>query len=112
MSKSYKRGEVYWGSLDPVVGSELAKTRPCIIISATKLNAVRRTVVIVPMTTTKNAVTWPLLINLPSQSPFSKVRTEQLRVVDKSRLGQYFDTVSDADLEAINDALKKVLEIK
>lgn len=112
MSKTYKRGEVYWGKLDPVVGSELAKTRPCIIISASKLNAIRRTVVIVPMTTTKNPVTWPLLINLPSQNLESKVRIEQIRVVDKSRLGEYFDSVNEADLEAINDALKKVLEIK
>ena len=47
-----ERGNVYWADLDPVRCSEMAKTRPCVVVSATQFNAIRRTVVIVPLTTT------------------------------------------------------------
>lgn len=112
MSRQYKRGEVYWGELDPVRGAEISKTRPCMIISSTALNAVRKTVVIVPLTTTSSPPNWPLLLNVHSISPTSKARIEQLRGVDKSRLGKYMADVSDDDMQAIDVALLKVLALK
>ena len=109
MSRKFKRGEVYWGELDPVRGAEIAKTRPCVIISSTALNAIRKTVVIVPLTTTPSPPNWPLVLNVHSISPTSKARIEQLRGVDKSKLGKYMADLSDEDMEAIDVALKKVL---
>jgi mRNA interferase MazF len=109
MSRKFKRGEVYWGELDPVRGAEISKTRPCVIISSTALNAVRKTVVIVPLTTTPSPPSWPLVLTVHSVSASSKARIEQLRGVDKSRLGKYMADVSDEDMVAIDVALKKVL---
>lgn len=109
MRRSFTRGEVYWGDLDPVRGSEIAKTRPCVVMSASEVNAVRKTVVILPLTTTKNPTSWPLLIDVFSVGAASKARTEQLRCVDKSRLGGYVDKVSEADMRSIEGALKAVL---
>ena len=54
-----KRFEVFWVSLDPTVGSEIRKTRPCVIISPDELNKNLRTVLVAPLTSTiKNFPTW------------------------------------------------------
>ncbi|MGZ3578481.1 MAG: type II toxin-antitoxin system PemK/MazF family toxin, partial [Syntrophales bacterium] len=42
------RGDIYWVNLDPTVGSEIRKKRPCVLIGATPINEARRTVVVVP----------------------------------------------------------------
>lgn len=105
------RSDVYWVDLDPVRGWELAKTRPCVIVSASELNAVRRTVVIVPLTTTKSPATWPLLIDMPSQGTESKARIEQIRVIDKSRLKKRIDKVSLVDMSQLESALGLLLNI-
>ena len=95
MSTAIERGDVYWTALDPVIGSELAKTRPCVVVSATEVNTVRRTVVIVPLTTTSAPPSWPLLIELPTFTAKTRARIEQVRVIDKTRLRQRIDTMDD-----------------
>ncbi len=112
MSTHVERGEVYWTVLDPVVGSELAKTRPCVVVSATEVNVIRRTVVIVPLTSTSAAPNWPLLIELPTFTAKSRARIEQIRVIDKSRLRQRIDTMDAAAMQQIEMALSLVLGIK
>lgn len=111
MSRLFKRGEVYWGALDPVRGAEIAKTRPCVVISDSDINSVRKTVVILPLTSTKNPLTWPLLIDVPSVGASSKARMEQLRCVDKNRLSEYIDDVGEIDIQKMERALKQVLAL-
>lgn len=111
MSKAIERADVYWVTLDPVQGSELAKTRPCVVVSATELNAVRRTVVIVPLTSTSAPPQWPLLIELPSFTPKTRARIEQIRVVDKSRLRERIGRMDDEAMALIQAALALVLGI-
>lgn len=112
MNTRVERGEVYWAVLDPVIGSELAKTRPCVVLSATEVNAVRRTVVIVPLTTTTAPPNWPLLIELPTFTARSRARIEQIRVIDKSRLRQRIDTMDAAAMRQIEMALSLVLGMR
>lgn len=104
-----ERGQVYWVALDPAVGSEMAKTRPCIVLSANEINHRRKTVVIVPLTSTPEPVRFPLLIDVPSAGLGSKARAEQVRNVDKSRLRGLIGHVSDEDLSAISRGVAKVL---
>ena len=112
MRKTISRGDVFWVTLDPVQGSEMAKTRPCVVVSLTELNAVRRTVVIVPLTSTTAPPNWPLLIELPTFTPKTRARTEQIRVVDKSRLRARIDTMDDEAMALIEAAIALVLGIK
>jgi mRNA interferase MazF len=112
MSKVYERGEVYWTVLDPVRGSEISKTRPCVVISKTKINQRRNTVVIIPLSTTKTPTFFPLLIDTPSAGPTSKARIEHIRNVDKSRIKAQQGMLNAADVAAIEIALKAVLELK
>lgn len=106
------RGQVHWVTLDPARGSEMAKRRPCVVLSVREINDHRRTVVVLPLTTTETPAVFPLLIATPSVSASSKVRTEHIRAVDKSRLSGYVTDMGDDDVAEIERALCKVLGIK
>ena len=110
--KTIQRGEVHWVQLDPARGSEMAKRRPCVILSPREINDHRRTVVVVPMTTTETPAIFPLLVATPSMGANSKVRTEHIRAIDKSRLSGYIADIGANDLQEINRALCQVLNIK
>ena len=110
--KSILRGQVHWVQLDPARGSEMAKRRPCVVLSAREINDHRRTVVVLPLTTTETPAVFPLLIATPSVTASSKVRTEHIRAIDKSRLSGYITDMGADDLAEIERALCKVLGIK
>ncbi len=112
MSPPIQRGQVYWVVLDPVRGSEMSKTRPCVILSANEINRRRNTVVIVPLTSTSEPVHFPLVIDVPSAGLGSKARSEQIRNVDKSRLTSLIGQISDSDLNDITNGVAKVLNIR
>lgn len=112
MKTTIQRGQVYWTALDPVQGSEISKTRPCVILSANEINRRRNTVVIVPLTSTPEPVHFPLVIDVPSAGTGSKVRTEHIRSIDKTRLKNLIGHICDSDLDTISRGVAKVLGIK
>jgi mRNA interferase MazF len=78
------RGDVYIVGLDPTMGSEIRKTRPCLIVSPDELNQHLRTVIVAPMTTGGHAYPWRVACRFQQQSGF--VALDQLRTVDSTRL--------------------------
>ena len=111
MKSSPRRGEVYWTQLDPTRGHEQSKLGPCVILSDDRINQRRGTVVIVPLTTTPQAPLHPILIATPSMGVDAKARTEQIRCIDKSRLGRLEGVLSDADMMELGRALVTVLKL-
>jgi len=106
---SIERGDVFWVDLEPVRGSEIAKIRPCVILSTNEINRRRRTVVLVPLTSTPEPVAFPLVVAVPSAGANTKARTEQLRNVDKIRLQRRIGRVNPVDLADISRGVSKVL---
>jgi mRNA interferase MazF len=78
------RGEVWLASLDPTVGAEIRKTRPCVVVSPDELNAGLRTVLVVPMTTGSRAA--PFRVDVRFQGKSGLALCDQVRALDKSRL--------------------------
>ena len=78
------RGEVYLVELDPTRGSEIHKTRPCVVVSPDELNHHLRTVIIAPMTTGGHAYPWRVTCRFRKRSGF--VAMDQVRTVDANRL--------------------------
>ena len=78
------RGQVYLVRLDPTLGSEIKKTRPCVIVSPDELNQHLRTVIIAPMTTGGRAYPWRPRCRFQGRTGF--VALDQLRTVDAERL--------------------------
>jgi mRNA interferase MazF len=87
-----RRFDVFLVSLDPTVGSEIRKTRPCVIVSPDESNAVLNTVVIAPMTTTLR--TYPTRVRLRFRGKNGEIAIDQMRAVDQRRLVQRLGTIS------------------
>ena len=79
-----RRFEVYLVSLDPTVGSEIQKSRPCLVISPNEMNRHINTVIVAPMTTQGRA--YPTRVPCTFQGRQGQVVLDQIRTVDKSRL--------------------------
>ncbi|MBI3653314.1 MAG: type II toxin-antitoxin system PemK/MazF family toxin [Acidobacteria bacterium] len=81
-----KRFDVYLINLDPTIGSEIKKTRPCLIISPDEMNRYINTVIVAPMTT--KGRTYPTRVDCRFQGKSGQIVLDQIRTVDKARLVQ------------------------
>lgn len=79
-----KRFEVYLINLDPTVGSEIQKTRPCVVISPDEMNHHIATVIVAPMTT--KGRDYPTRVNCLFEGKSGQIVLDQIRTVDKKRL--------------------------
>jgi len=105
-----KRGYIYLATLDPVVGNEIAKTRPVAVISNDINNEFSGTVTVLPITSKNLRKIYPFEVyfgkgtgNLPKNS---KVKTDQIRTLDKSRLVKLIGELGIKEIKAIEKALK------
>lgn len=105
-----QRGEVWWVRLDPTLGSEIAKTRPCLVVSNNILNERRRTVVVVPLSSSPQASP-PLLVPVRCDGQDVVAVTDQIRAVSKERLDRCLGTLSPEHLKDVERALQEVLEL-
>lgn len=87
-----RRFEVYLINLDPTIGSEIQKTRPCLIISPDEMNNHIATVIIAPMTT--KGRDYPTRVNCQFDGKSGQVVLDQIRTVDKSRLVKKLGKIS------------------
>ena len=79
-----RRFDVYLINLDPTVGSEIQKTRPCLVVSPDEMNRFIRTVIVAPMTT--KGAQYPTRVPCKFQGKQGQVVLDQIRTVDKARL--------------------------
>jgi mRNA interferase MazF len=79
-----ERFEVWLVSLDPTQGSEIAKTRPCVVVSPDVVNKMLNTVMVAPLTSTQKA--YPTRVNCQFAGQNGQVALDQTRSVDKSHL--------------------------
>ncbi|MGH9385705.1 MAG: type II toxin-antitoxin system PemK/MazF family toxin [Vicinamibacterales bacterium] len=100
------RGEVHLVRLDPTLGSEIRKTRPCLVVSPDELNQHLRTVIVAPMTTGGNAYPWRIPCRFQNRSGF--VALDQLRTVDSERLVKRLGRLSSG---ATAEALETLQEM-
>jgi len=105
-----RRGEVWWVSLDPTCGSEIRKTRPAVVLTADALNRARRTAVVVPLSSGPTPRP-PIVAATPSAGEGSVAVCDQVRVIDKGRLTRLSGQLAPADLRAVEDAVRAVLEL-
>lgn len=77
--------EIYWVLIDPTKGSEIKKTRPCVIVSPKEMNYSLKTVIIAPLTSTLRK--FPTRVDVLVKGKKGQVVLDQLRTVDKNRLG-------------------------
>ena len=107
MQKIIKRGDIYFADLNPVVGSEQGGVRPVLTIQNDKGNRHSPTVIVAPITARNkpDMVTHVLLKELSGLKKTSIVLLEQIRTIDRKRLGDYIGMVTDVQMAAVNHAI-------
>ena|SRR5688572_13296928 len=103
------RGEVYLIELDPTRGSEIRKTRPCLIVSPDELNQHLRTVIVAPMTTGGQAYPWRVRCRFSDRSGF--VALDQMRTVDSERLVRRLGRIAPGTLTTVLTALQEMFAL-
>ena len=104
------RGEVWWVSLDPMQGAEIRKTRPCVVLTTNTLNQLRKTVVVVPLSTAAKPHP-PITLPVTCKGKEVVAVVDQIRAVAKHRLTGKLDTLSNRDIEAVSQAVTTILEL-
>jgi len=102
----FGRGAVHLVALDPTKGSEIRKTRPCLIVSPNELNQHLRTVIVAPMTTGGHAYPWRIPCRFQHRRGY--VALDQLRTVDTERLVKRLGRL---DPETVGDVLRLLQEM-
>ncbi len=101
-----KRGEVWLTALDPTVGSEIQKTRPCVIVSPPEMHDQLRTVLAAPMTTGSRAAAFRVPVKFQSRDGL--ILLDQLRALDKKRLVRRLGSVPPTTLRMALGVLRDV----
>ena len=103
------RGEVVLVELDPTRGSEIRKTRPCLIISPDELNHHLQTVIVAPMTTGGHAYPFRPVCRFGGRD--GRVALDQVRTVDRERLRKRLGVLSPRNLSAVFGVLAEMFEV-
>lgn len=110
-----QRGDIYWVALDPSIGTEIAKTRPAVIISNNIGNQYSDRVIVAPITTGHISQVYPFEVYIPAGegglSHDSKVVLDQIRTLDKQRLRQRIGALSAALMIEVDQAIRVSLAI-
>ena len=93
-SRAVLRGEVYWVSLDPTVGSEIQKTRPALVVSPDDMNAALPRVIVAPLASAGQRLGCRPEVTF--QKKAARILLDQLRCVDKARLGKKMGRIDEA----------------
>ncbi len=101
-----KRFDIFLINLDPTIGSEIQKTRPCVVISPDEMNRYIATVIIAPMTT--KGKTYPTRVVCHFQGKDGQIVLDQIRTVDKTRLVKKLGQISQDEQRVVLDTLAEM----
>lgn len=101
-----RRGEIWLVNLDPTVGSEIQKTRPCVVISPPEMHDYLRTAIVAPMTTKSHPA--PFRIAVRHGGKPGLILLDQIRAIDKTRLVKRLGNIAPATLSATLATLAEI----
>ena len=99
--------DVYLINLDPTIGHEIKKKRPCLIISPDEMNDNLQTVIVAPMTTKSHD--YPFRIKVDFQNKTGWIVLDQMRTIDKSRLARKLGEVDKKTVQKVKSVIKEML---
>lgn len=104
-----KRGEIWLINLDPTVGSEIRKTRPCVVVSPTEMNEHLRTVIVAPMSS--KGFEAPFRPALTFQGTSGRILLDQIRTVDKARLVKKLGKLTAQTHQRVMNTLQEMFAV-
>jgi len=100
-----KQYQIVLVNLDPTIGSEIKKTRLCVIISPDEMNKYLRTIILAPMTTTSRK--YPTRIEVKHATKIGWIVLDQVRTVDKQRIVKVLGRLSRPEISALKSVIKE-----
>jgi mRNA interferase MazF len=92
-------------NLDPTIGGEIKKTRPCVIISPNEMNKYLQTIVVAPMTTTSRK--YPTRIEVKHDRKIGWIVIDQIRTIDKQRIVKTLGRLSKPEVKEVKSVMKE-----
>lgn len=100
-----KQYQIVLANLDPTVGSEIKKTRPCVIISPNEMNKYLQTIVVAPMTS--NSKSYPTRVEVKHNKTKGWIVIDQIRTIDRQRIIKILGTLVDKEINNVKAVLKE-----
>lgn len=100
-----KQYQIILVNLDPTIGSEIKKTRPCVVISPNEMNKYLRTVVIAPMTTSSKK--YPTRVKVKHDNKIGWIVLDQIRTIDRQRIIKVFGELQNSEIQELKSVLKE-----
>jgi len=101
-----KRFDVFLVALDPTIGAEIKKSRPCLVVSPNEMNRHIRTIIVAPMTT--RGAPYPTRVSTKFKGKQGQIVLDQLRTVDKTRLVRKLGTITRPTQEQVLSVLAEM----
>jgi mRNA interferase MazF len=102
-----ERYGIYWINLDPTVGREMKKTRPCIVLSPNEMNRHMSTVIIAPITSTLR--NYPMRLNLTLKGKKGQIACDQMRCADVQRMGSKIQSLASNQQKKLRGIIEEFL---
>ena len=100
-----KQYQIVLVNLDPTIGSEIRKTRPCVIISPDEMNKYLRTIIIAPMTTVSR--NYPTRVKVRHDKKNGWIVIDQVRTIDKRRIIKILGKLKNNEIKKVKDIIKE-----
>ena len=97
--------EIVLVNLDPTIGSEINKTRPCVVLSPNEMNKFLNTIVVAPITSTSKS--YPTRIEINGKTTKGWIVIDQIRTIDRRRITKIFGKISDKEILEVKNVLKE-----
>lgn len=101
--------DIFWIDLNPTIGSEINKIRPCLVISPNEMNAHLSTIIIAPITSRKKGKVYPMRVNFSLQRKNAWIVLDQIRTVDKLRLKSKINSLNNTLIQDVKSILHEML---
>jgi len=108
MSERIEQYSVYWVDLNPTKGSEINKTRPCVVISPLEMNNHLQTIIIAPVTS-RGREGYPTRLRFKVKTIEGWIVLDQIRAIDKTRLCEKIGNLSTKEVQIVKSIIKEML---
>lgn len=92
-------------NLDPTIGSEMRKTRPCVVLSPNEMNRYLQTIVVAPMTSSSKP--YPTRVEVKHKETKGWIAIDQIRTINRKRIVKQFETLTDKEIQKVKDEIRE-----
>ena len=97
--------DIVWVNLDPTIGSEMKKTRPCVVLSPNEMNKYLQTIVIAPMTTSSKP--YPTRVEVKHRTTQGWIAIDQIRTIDRMRVVKRLETLTEQEIDKVKSIIQE-----